>query len=79
MFRKLIGACVGLAMMGMAGTANAVPLNIDFGSSVTAPNSYGAVANQAGFWNSITGTGATALFDVSGSLSGVTLTLSGTG
>ncbi len=24
MFRKLIGACVGLAMMGMAGTANAV-------------------------------------------------------
>ncbi len=26
MFRKLIAACVGLAMMGMAGTANAVPL-----------------------------------------------------
>ena len=26
MFRKLIGACVGLAMMGMAGTAHAVPL-----------------------------------------------------
>ena len=24
MFRKLIGACVGLAMMGMAGTANAL-------------------------------------------------------
>ncbi len=30
MFRKLIGACVGLAMMGMAGTANAVPMTIDF-------------------------------------------------
>ena len=29
MFRKLIGACVGLAMMGVAGTANAV-LMIDF-------------------------------------------------
>ncbi|MCZ6860062.1 MAG: PEP-CTERM sorting domain-containing protein [Alphaproteobacteria bacterium] len=28
MFRKLIGACVGLAMMGMAGTANAVPISI---------------------------------------------------
>ncbi len=27
MFRKLIGACVGLAMMGMAGTADAVPLS----------------------------------------------------
>ncbi len=26
MFRKLIGACVGLAMMGMAGTANAVSI-----------------------------------------------------
>jgi hypothetical protein len=29
MFRKLIGACVGLAMMGMAGTANAIVM-IDF-------------------------------------------------
>ncbi len=28
MFRKLIGACVGLAMMVMAGTANAVPINL---------------------------------------------------
>ena len=27
MFRKLIGACVGLAMMGMVGTANAVLLS----------------------------------------------------
>jgi hypothetical protein len=26
MYRKLIDACVGLAMMGMAGTANAVPI-----------------------------------------------------
>ncbi len=26
MLRKLIGACVGLAMMGMAGTASAVPI-----------------------------------------------------
>jgi hypothetical protein len=26
MFRKLIGACVGLAMMGMAGTANAISI-----------------------------------------------------
>ena len=26
MYRKLIGACVGLAMMGMVGTANAVPI-----------------------------------------------------
>ncbi len=30
MFRKLIGACVGLAMMGMAGTANAVPLTLGY-------------------------------------------------
>ncbi len=28
MYRKLIGACVGLAMMGMAGTAGAVVLNV---------------------------------------------------
>ncbi len=26
MLRKLIGACVGLAMMGMAGTANAISI-----------------------------------------------------
>ena len=29
MFKKLIGACVGLAMMGMAGTAKALPLTGD--------------------------------------------------
>jgi hypothetical protein len=29
MFRKLIGACVGLAMMGMAGAANAVPITYE--------------------------------------------------
>ncbi len=29
MFRKLIGACVGLAMMGVAGTANAVPITYE--------------------------------------------------
>ncbi len=31
MVRKLIGACVGLAMMGMAGTAKAVVLNVSGG------------------------------------------------
>ncbi len=31
MFRKLIGAFAGLAMMGMAGTANAVVLNVSDG------------------------------------------------
>ena len=30
MFRKLIGACVGLAMMGMAGTAKAIPIELVF-------------------------------------------------
>ncbi len=30
MVRKLIGACVGLAMMGMAGTADAVPIELIF-------------------------------------------------
>ncbi len=29
MSRKLIGACVGLAMMGMAGTASAVVITFD--------------------------------------------------
>ncbi len=30
MFRKLIGACVGLAMMGMAGTAHALAFQMEF-------------------------------------------------
>ena len=36
MFRKLIGACVGLAMMGMAGTASAtlIQFNIEYSTSV---------------------------------------------
>ncbi len=29
MYRKLMGACVGLAMMGMAGTAQAIPITTD--------------------------------------------------
>ena len=34
MLRKLIGACVGLAMMGMAGTAGAVVLNVSAGGQL---------------------------------------------
>ncbi len=30
MLRKLIGACVGLAMMGMAGTAHAIVMDLEF-------------------------------------------------
>ncbi len=30
MYKKLIGACVGLAMMGMAGTAQAIPIELSF-------------------------------------------------
>ena len=33
MFRKLIGAIVGLAMMGMAGTANAIPIEMSFAAT----------------------------------------------
>ncbi len=37
MLRKLLGACVGLAMMGMAGTASAVPITYEFSGSLGSP------------------------------------------
>ncbi len=37
MFRKLIGACVGLAMMGMAGAADAGSITIG-GGQIAAPD-----------------------------------------
>ena len=45
MFRKLIGACVGLAMMGMAGTASAVPITVSTSDNQISPG----VDNQ-GWW-----------------------------
>jgi hypothetical protein len=38
MFKKLLGACVGLAMMGMAGTAGAAVLNVSGGQLLGAHN-----------------------------------------
>jgi hypothetical protein len=38
MFKKLLGACVGLAMMGMAGTASAAVLNVSGGQLLGAHN-----------------------------------------
>jgi hypothetical protein len=50
--------------------------NIDFANPHGTPlNTYGAASGQVGDWNTITSTGDTTLFDLTGTLTGVTLNL----
>ncbi len=54
MLQKLLSGVVGLIVLGLAGTANATDLNIDFGDAFNTPAStFPGAGGQPGFWNEI--------------------------
>ncbi len=87
MYRKLIGACVGLAMMGMAGTANAITFNSEatFLAAISDPTleSFESLipTNTGTLGGSITTSNFTVAVTGAGDVAGLfdTLTLVGSG